>query len=198
MLRRRPPPSRTVWAASAPGCSAHGGLSSCHRASRLPRRADASSRAPFPPKGRRCRATSRSSSAPPWPHSSPAAGCRVQGEGQRFLSLAGGQVGSQTCPALQLKGAALGVRSVLTAGAERPALSERGPSSFRAGRSGRGQEERPLGGEPSYLASTLRAGRLPGLRVGTDPPPSSAAAPLHLFYFLLLPWPPFSSDCCGR
>lgn len=101
--------------------------------------------------------------------------------GQRFLSLAGEQVGSQTCPALQLKGAALGVRSVLTAGAERPALSERGPSSFRAGRSGRGQEERPLGGEPGYLASTLRAGRLPGLRVGTDPPPSSAAAPFICF-----------------
>lgn len=66
--------------------------------------------------------------------------------GRRFLVLAGGQVGSQTCAAVQLKGAAFGVRV--------PGCVNRGPGSFRAGRSGRGQAERPSGGERSYLART--------------------------------------------
>lgn len=114
--------------------------------------------------------------------------------GQRFLSWAGGQIGGQTCAAVQLKGAALGARSVrVRQSAERPPCPHGAsgsvrsrPSSFRAGRAGRGgagpgRGERPLGGELSYLGSTLRTGGLPGRRVGTDPPPSSAAAPLPRF-----------------
>lgn len=118
----------------------------------------------------------------------------MSGKGQSFLLLAGRQVGSQTCAAVQLKGAALGVRCALATGRAAPA-----PLVPGAGRSRGGC---PLGGElpGQHLTggqALQAASRNSSSRSRKDPPPSSAAAPLHLLYFLLLPWPRFSTERAG-
>lgn len=75
----------------------------------------------------------------------------------------------------------------------RPGPRERGCGSFRLG-TGRRQGGRSLGGElpgehltgrPTPRAASRKGGRCSR----KDPPPSSAAAPLHRLYFLLLPGP---------
>lgn len=116
----------------------------------------------------------------------------MSGKGQRFLLLARRQVCSQTCAAVQLKGAALGVRCALATRSAAPAPSVPG--------AGRGRGGCPLGGElPGQHLSggqaPQAASRNSSSRSRKDPPPSSAAAPLHLLYFLLLlPWPRFSPE----
>lgn len=107
--------------------------------------------------------------------------------GRRFLFSAGGPVGSQTCAAVQLKGAALGVR---VPGRVRP-----GPRLLPRGARGAEPGERPVGGE---LATWPAPGGRAGLRVGADRPPSSAAAASDLFSVVPLPRPPFTSERCGR
>lgn len=169
----------------------------------MSRRAAASSPAPSPPKGRRCPAAARPSSAPPWPRRSSAAGCRVQGVGNRVEreETALPFLGGRTSRLANLRRGATQGRP--SRGAVRPGHPECGPGSFRAGRSGRGRGGRPLGGE--LPGQHLRGGPTPwtasrnscsGRR--KDPPSSSAAAPLHLLCFLLLPRPRFSADCRAR
>lgn len=169
----------------------------------MSRRAAASSPAPSPPKGRRCPAAARPSSAPPWPRRSPAAGCGVQGVGNRVEreETALPFLGGRTSRLANLRRGATQGRP--SRGAVRPGHPECGPGSFRAGRSGRGRGGRPLGGE--LPGQHLRGGPTPwtasrnscsGRR--KDPPSSSAAAPLHLLCFLLLPQPRFSADRRAR
>lgn len=117
----------------------------------------------------------------------------MSGKGQRFLLLARRQVSSQTCAAVQLKGAALGVLCALATRSAAPAPSVPG--------AGRGRGGCPLGGE--LPGQHLSGGQAPRAASGNsssrnrkDPPPSSAAAPLHrlCFLLLLLPWPRFSPE----
>lgn len=110
-------------------------------------------------------------------------------------------------------GAALGRRA---RGAERPSRRRRASGSVRArprllprraGRSGRGQEERPLGGEPGYLASTLRAGgsgtacrdRSASLLGGSSPSPVlfPPTPPASFSFRLLRPLRPRASLAAG-
>lgn len=101
--------------------------------------------------------------------------------GRRFLFLAGGQVGSQTCAAVQLKGAAFGVRV--------PGCVKPGPRLLPRGALGEGPGGAPFGGgsRATWPAPDGQAGRRAGRRVRTDRPPCSAAAPWDLFCVFLLP-----------
>lgn len=93
----------------------------------------------------------------------------MSGKGQRFLFLAGGQVGWRTCAAVRLKGAALGVRCALATQSAVPAPSVPAPRGWS------GEGALWVG---SYLASTLLAGRLPGLRPGTAAAAAERIRPL--------------------
>lgn len=108
--------------------------------------------------------------------STPGGEARVSGKGQRFLFLAGGQVGWQTCAAVRLKGAALGVLCALATG-EPPVPS--------VSATGRGRGGRPLGAElpGEHLKDGGRASRAASRNSCSCsrkfPPPSSEAAPFH-------------------
>lgn len=141
------------------------GLLRARRAKQLPSRA-----APSPPR-RRLLSCALSPAGTPLPGggspllgasvAAPLARCRVEstrggearvsGKGQRFLFLAGGQVGWQTCAAVRLKGAALGVPCAVAPGAQ-PAPS--------VSATGRGRGGRPLGAElpGEHLKGGGRAG----------------------------------------